>query len=530
VHYAGDAVLADFGSVVAAVDCAVRIQRQLAENNAELPDDKRLQFRIGVNLGEVIVDRDDIYGDGVNVAARLEGLAEPGGICVSATVHDQVKGKLDLAFEDIGAQEVKNIAEPVRAYTVQMGARVVRTPEILKLGDKPSIAVLPFINMSGDAEQEYFSDGITEDIITALSRFHWFFVISRNTSFTYRGVAVDAKRVAEELGVRYVLEGSVRKAGNRVRITAQLIDARLDHHVWAKRYDRELEDIFVVQDEITEQIIGSVAPGIISTEMQRAQRKDIATLDVWDRIMRAHWHFARFTMEDNIEARRLLTEGAQIEPSSAIALGDLAMIHVIDAHWGWCVSRDQSLAAAAEAARRAVIIDESNAWGHTALGFVELFSNRHDEAVRRLERAIELSPNDANAHGYLSLTLALAGDYEGAVAQVHEAMRLSPRDPFLAFWYNSRSVAAFAAERYEDAVDWARKTAEENPRFPGAYRVLMSAYGQLGRLEEAKVALENLLRLAPGVTVAATREQVPWKKPDDRDRYLEGLRRAGLPE
>jgi TolB-like protein len=403
-------------------------------------------------------------------------------------------------------------------------------PGAVEPSQKPSIVVLPFTNMSGDPEQDYFADGIAEDIITALSRFHWFFVISRNTSFTYRGVATDAKRVAEELGVRYVLEGSVRKAGNRVRITAQLIDARVDHHVWAKRYDRELEDIFVVQDEITERIIGSVAPGIISIEMQRAQRKDIATLDVWDRIMRAHWHFARFTKEDNIEARRLLTEAAQIEPSSAIALGDLAMIHVIDAHWGWCVSRDQSLAAAAEAARRAVIIDESNAWGHTALGFVELFSNRHDEAVRRLERAIELSPNDANAHGYLSMTLALAGDYDGAVAQVNEAMRLSPRDPFLAFWYNSASAAAFARERYEEAVDWSRKTAEENPRFPGAYRLLTSAYGQLGRLEEAKVAREKLLRLAPGMTVATTREQVPWKNPDDRDRYLEGLRKAGLPE
>jgi TolB-like protein len=523
VKLTGDGFLVEFLTVQDAVNCAIAMQRGLAPSS--------LDFRMGVNMGDIVDDGEDIHGEGVNIAARLEGLADPGGICISGDVYNQVRNRIETTFEDLGDQEVKNVSQPVQAYAIRLNdSDAPPASGDPAISDKPSIAVLAFENMSGDTEQDYFADGIAEDIITALSRFHWFFVISRNTSFTYRGVATDAKRVAEELGVRYVLEGSVRKGGDRVRITAQLIDAHVDHHIWAKHYDRELADIFAVQDEITEQIIRSVAPGIISTEMQRAQRKDITTLGAWDRIMRAHWHFARFTKEDNIEARRLLTEASQIEPSSAIALGDLAMIHVLDAHWGWCVSRDQSLAAAAELARHAVTIDESNAWGHTALGFVELFSNRHDEAIRRLEHAIELSPNDANAHGFLSMTLALAGDYDGAVAQVNEAMRLSPRDPFLALWYNSRSVAAFVGKRYEEAVVWAKKTNEENPRFPGAYRLLTSSCGQLGRLDEAKVAREKLLRLAPGMTIATTRKQVPWKNPDDRDRYLEGLRKAGLPE
>lgn len=396
--------------------------------------------------------------------------------------------------------------------------------------EKPTIAVLPFQNMSGDADQDYFVDGIAEDIITALSRVHWFFVISRNTSFTYRGVTVEAKRVAEELGVRYVIEGSVRKAGNKVRITAQLIDAGFDHQLWAERYDRAVEDIFAVQDEITERIIASVAPGILAAEMRRAHRKDVETLDAWDRIMRAHWHLSRFTMEDNGEARRLLTEAAQIEANSALALGDLAMIHAWDAVWGWGVSRDQSLAAAGEAARRAVAVDDGNVWGHIALGLVDLFSQRIDQAVRRLERAIELSPNDPSAHGYLGLTRALSGDYELATSELDKATRLSPRDPFLAVWCMSRAIAAFTAARYEEAIDWARKSIDENPRFAGAHRVLTASFGQLGWLDEAKAALEGLLRQMPGSTLKATRQQVPMRRREDLERYLDGLRKAGVPE
>ena len=535
VKLIGDGTLMEFGSVVDGVNFAVDVQKAMAERNADVPDNCQITYRIGINIGDIIVDGDDIYGDGVNVAARLEQLADPGGICVSRNVFNQVKNKLEIAFRDMGDQELKNIPEAVRAYkiimpnedaaTVAAGAHKPHASP-----DKPSIAVLPFANMSGDPEQEFFADGMAEDIITALSHHRWFFVIARNSSFTYKGQAVDVKRVSQELGVRYVLEGSVRKSGNRVRVTAQLIDALSGHHIWAERYDRELEDIFAVQDEIAERIITSVAPGIVTAEMQRAHRKDVASLDAWDRVMRAHWHFARFTMEDSAKARRLLAEAAQIEPNSALALGDLAMIYVLDGQWGWGIARDQALAAAAEAARRAVAIDESNAWAHIALGMVELFARRHNEAIRRLERAIEISPNDPNAHGNLGFILSFAGEPEAASAQIEEARRLSPRDPFLAFWYTAQALAAFSAEHYEQAIEWSKKTIEENPSYPGAFRLLAASYGQIGDIERAETAVEEMLRLMPGITVTATREQVPWKKTDDAERYLEGLRKAGLPE
>ncbi|MCK5363880.1 MAG: adenylate/guanylate cyclase domain-containing protein, partial [Gammaproteobacteria bacterium] len=376
----------------------------------------------------IIVEGEDIYGDGVNVAARLEGLADPGGICVARNVYNQVKSKVEASFEDLGEKEVKNIPEPLRVYRVATerlpSAATSPATKPLPPPDKPSIAVLPFTNMSGDPEQEYFSDGITEDVITELSRFHALTVIARNSSFQYKGQSPNIQSVGAELSVRYVLEGSVRKVGNRVRVTAQLIDTASGGHIWADRFDRDLSDIFEVQDEITQQIVASVAPGIVSAEMQKAKRKDVSTLDAWDRIMRAHWHLARFTMEDNAEARKLLTEAAQIEPDSALALGDLAMIHTFDAIWNWGISRDQSLAAAKEAARRAVAIDENNAWGHIALGVVEAFSGHHDEAVRRLEKAIGISPNDPNAHGHLGFALALAGESEKANSELEEAIRL----------------------------------------------------------------------------------------------------------
>jgi TolB-like protein/Flp pilus assembly protein TadD len=537
VKLMGDGALVEFASALDAVACAAEVQRGMADRNAEVPEAKRIVFRIGINLGDVIIEGDDLYGEGVNVAARLEGLAKPGGIYLSAKVHDEVRSKLDLAFEDLGRQQLKNIDEPVQVWgwvvdgplTAGTAREMDGAPTQAQRG-KPSIAVLPFDNMSGDPEQEYFSDGITEDVITELSRFRQLSVIARNSSFQYKGQSSNLQNVGQELQVEYVIEGSVRKAGNRVRVTAQLIEIASGSHIWAERYDRDLEDIFAVQDEIVQRIISSVAPGIVSAEMQRAQRKDVETLDAWDRIMRAHWHLARFTMEDNSEARRLLTEAAQIDPNSALALGDLAMIHTFDAIWNWGISRDQSLAAAGEAARRAVAIDENNAWGHIALGVVEAFLGHHDEAVRRLERAIEISPNDPNAHGQLGFALALSGDSNGAITRLEEAMRLSPRDPFLAFWIMSRAVAAYVAENHDETIQWCNKIIAENPRFPGAYRILAATYGELGETEQARMAIEELLRQMPGLTLAATREQVPWKMSEHAERYLDGLRKAGLPE
>src|SRR5215813_8779894 len=330
VKTTGDGMLVEFASVVDGVRCAVDIQREMAERNAEVPAERRIELRMGINVGDIIIDEGDIYGDGVNVAARLEGLAEPGSICVSRVVRDQVRDKLDFSFDDKGEQQVKNIARPVRVYSIAARASKQQTgqPSMPQpsppLPDKPSIAVLPFQNLSGDPDQEYFADGIVEDIITALSRNRAFFVISRNTTFTYKGPAVDVGKVARQLGVRYVLEGSVRRAGSRVRITAQLIDAMSGRHLWADRYDRELADVFAVQDEIARTITGELAPGIIAAEMQQAQRKDASQLDAWDRTMRAHWHIRRFTREDMAEARCLLDEAIDLDPLNVVALSDLS--------------------------------------------------------------------------------------------------------------------------------------------------------------------------------------------------------------
>ena len=343
VKTTGDGLLIEFASVVDAVRCAVETQREMATRNAGIPPERPIEFRMGINLGDIIVEDGDIFGDGVNIAARLEALAEPGGICVSRVVRDQARDKLDFSFADMGEQQVKNIARPVRAHRILVAAETVApasagdpiTTSGRPVAQKPSIAVLPFANMSGDVEQEYFSEGITEDIITNLSRNRAFFVISRSTSFTYKGPAVDVGKMARELGVRYVVEGSVRRAGNRVRITAQLIDAETGHHLWADRYDRELADVFAVQDEIAQSIAGAIAPGIISAEIRHAQLKDPGQLGAWDRTVRAHWHIRRFTQSDLAEARRLLEEAVALDPTNSMALADLAFAHHFESVFGW---------------------------------------------------------------------------------------------------------------------------------------------------------------------------------------------------
>ncbi|NIM98214.1 MAG: tetratricopeptide repeat protein [candidate division Zixibacteria bacterium] len=462
----------------------------------------------------------------------MEGLAEGGGICISGKVYEEVKGKLGLEYEYLGEQAVKNIPEPVRVYRVRMELVATQAGSVkhLELPDKPSIAVLPFDNMSGDPEQEYFADGIAEDIITALSRFRWFFVIARNSTFTYKGKTADVKQVAQDFGVRYVLEGSVRKAGNRVRITAQLIDAPNDHHVWAERYDRDLEDIFAVQDEITQSIVTSVGPEFLSAEMQRAQRKDVRSLDAWECVMRASSHHSRYTKQDVAEAQRLLRKAINLDPLSAGAFCLLAFTHLMQAQFGWSESVNQSIQEAAKAAQRAVAIDDRDAWAHTALGMVDLISRRYEDTIRRLEKAIDLNPSLANAHGALGQALALSGEYEAAVGQINKAIRLSPRDPFMVYWVAHLGLAAFAVERYDEAREWGVKTVRENPQFPGGYRLLAASYGQLDRKKEAQTALKEVLRLLPGMTIEDVRKQVPFKKPNDLERYLDGLRKAGLPD
>ncbi len=533
---AGDSVIAEFASPVEAVRCAVAIQRKLESQNVDLPEDRRMRLRIGVNLGDVMVDGDNLLGDGVNVAARLEGLAEPGGICLSGMVHQSIEGKLDLAFDDLGEQKVKNIAKPVRAYKVlvEPGAAAVTVPSHQTrrspVPDKLSIAVLPFVNMSVDPEQEYFSDGITEDIITGLSKNRLFFVISRGTSFKFKGTSVDISQIAQELAVRYVLEGSVRKAGNLVRITAQLSDAPVSHQVWAERYDRKLEDIFSVQDEITQNIIGSLAPGIMSAEIQRAQRKETGRLEAWDFVMRAHWHIRRFTKDDTIKARGLLHEALELEPNNAAALSDLAFAGHFEAIFGWTDDPADSLALVGESARKAVAADNHNALAHTALAIFELFSNRHDDAVRRLHTACDLDPNLVFARGYLGVTYAFGGDHDAAMPHFVQAIRMSPHDPLLVIWHIAMGWASLAAEQYQEAVEFSKQAIDDNPEFTDNYSVLAASYGHLGHMDEARAALEQLLRRMPGLTTNDERLTRPFKRASDRERFLEGLAKAGLPE
>lgn len=381
---------------------------------------------------------------------------------------------------------------------------------------KPSIAVLPFLNMSGEVDQEYFSDGITEDIITALSSFRWFFVIARNSSFTYKGRTIDVKQVAEDLEVRYVLEGSVRKAGKKIRITAQLIDAPAGYHVWAERYDRDLEDIFAVQDEITHNIVRSVGPEFLSAEMKRAQRKDVRNLDVWDYIMRASLHHGRYTKKDAEEAQRFLRKAIHLDPLSPEAYCLLAFTHLMEVQFGWSESKAKSIKEAEKAAQSAVTIDDRDAWAHTALGLVDLISKRHDDAISRLEKAIDLNPNMANAYGALGQALALAGEYEKAVTHINKAIRLSPHDPFVVYWLGHLGVASFADERYEDACYWGKKAIQQNPMFPGGHRLVAASCGQLGQTKEAAKELKELLALMPGMAhygrsgSAALCDYKPW--------------------
>jgi len=532
----GDGILIEFASVVDAVRCAIVMQQGMEDRNANLPEAERIRYRIGINIGDVIVEDGDIFGDGVNVAARLEALAEPGEICVSASVREQVGEKLPIGFFDRGEHGVKNIARPVRVYRVGQGVSGVpgAAPEARRptpaLPEKPSIAVLPFQNMSGDPDQEYFTDGIVEDIITALSCNRAFFVISRNTTFTYKGPAVDVAKVARELGVRYVLEGSVRRAGNRVRITAQLIDAASGRHLWANRYDRELADVFEVQDEIARTITGELAPGIIAAEVQHARRKDASQLDAWDRTMRAHWHIRRFTREDMTEALRLLEEAIALDPANAMAFGDMALAHHFDGVFGWGEDLAQSFIRCGEAARRAVAIDDGDANAHTALAIYELFSGRHEEARRRLRRALDLNPNSVFARGYLGVSYAFAGDCEATFANADEAIRLSPRDHLLIIWHLCKGWAALLSERYEEAVGLATEAAGANPEFPDTHAVLAAAHGYLGNAAAARAALDEFLRRSPVLSASDERLNRPFGNAAQRELFLEGLRKAGLSE
>jgi TolB-like protein len=527
VKNTGDGLLAEFASVVDAVRCAVEVQRGMAERNQGLPPEQRIEFRIGINLGDIILDEGDIFGDGVNVAARIEGLAEPGGICLSDDAQRQVQRKLDVAFEDAGEQRLKNIARPVRVFRVRPAGAAEKTRPALALPDKPSIAVLPFQNLSGDPEQEYFADGMVEDIITALSRFRNLFVISRNSSFTYKGHAVDVKEVGRELGVRYVLEGSVRKAANRVRITAQLIDATTGTHLWADRFDGALEDIFALQDQVTESVVGAIAPKLERAEIERAQRKPTENLDAYDYYLRAHAAIHPWTREGNEEALKLFYRAIELDPGFASACGMAAWCCFQRKVSGWMQDRGREIAESERLARRAAELGKDDAVALSAAGFVLAYVVRDMAAgVASIDRALALNPNLAWAWLYSGWARIWLGQPDVAIEQLAHAIRLSPLDPLIADVQAATAHAHFFAGRYDEAASWAAMAV-------GARTALYAAAAGnalAGHMEEAAKAVTRLRQLDPALRISTLREALGPYRPEDLAEYEAGLRKAGLPE
>jgi adenylate cyclase len=532
---AGDSLLLEFPSAVDAVRCSVAVQEAMAARNQDVESSRQIIFRVGIHVGDVVAEGGDMLGDGVNVAARLEGLSEPGGMVLSDDAYRQVRDRLDLAWRDDGEHEVKNIARPVRVWrwspshdAAKAGAR---DPTALPLPDKPSIAVLPFDNMSGDPEQEYFSDGITEDVITALSKIRWFFVIARNSTFTYKGRAVEVTQVARELGVRYVLEGSVRKAGNRVRITAQLIDAATGRHVWAERYDREIADIFALQDEMTQTIVGAVEPELSAAERERVLGKPPENLDAWESYQRGLWHLWTYGRDGNLEAARLLERATDLDPGFAQAYAYGSYVRYSRVVAGWSDDAAQSLETGMALAKKALALDDKDPLGYFAVGRIYMMRGRHDDSVAALETAIVLNPSFAQAYHGLGMTLTLAGRLEDAKNALRQAERLSPRDPNL--WASTvvHALACILSRDYEEALHWARKTTQ-NPRAKGYWpqAVLAAALAHLDRIEEARAAVDAALDELPDLTQAYLEKALPTKQPDGLAPYLDGLRKAGLPE
>ena len=528
VKTTGDGFLVEFRSVVDALHCATELQAGMAERNSAIAVDNRLEFRVGIHMGDIVVEDGDIFGDGVNIAARLEGLAEPGGICVSARVQEDAAGKLDLAFEDIGEQQLKNIIRPVRVFRVvaKGSSPPAEIPTALPLPDKPSVAVLPFANLSSDPEQEFFADGVAEDVITALSRYPSLFVIARNSSFTYKGRAVDVKQIGRELGVRYVLEGSLRKSGNRIRVTGQLVEAETGKHVWAERYDRDLVDIFALQDEITEAVTIAIAPAIADAEQQRAMRKPPENLDAWAAYQRGSWHLSKANAEDNALAQKFFQRAIDLDPTFSGGYSGLASAQGTATNFQ---GRGllESLSSIEALARRAVALDDADAEAHSWLAYALRRRGDHAGARAEAERALATTPNLAVAHHELAETLIFSGRPKEGLAALDKSIRLDPHYPRSAARLNQMALGLYFSREYEAAVGAANRAIRVYPDFPMPYRWLAAALGQLDRSEEAKEALERAIAIAPGSFDMYVRGRVPWMRPEDHAHMLEGLRKAG---
>lgn len=537
VKRTGDGALVEFRSVVEAVRCAIEIQDAMHERNAGVADDRRIDFRMGIHLGDVIEESDgDLMGDGVNVAARLEGLAAPGAICLSEDAYRQIRSRLDVAVTDMGENNLKNIAEPVRVFALNVGASAV--PEMppaedahVAIPDKPSIAVLPFANMSGDLEQEYFVDGMVEDVITALSRFEELFVIARNSTFVYKGRAVEIRQVGRDLGVRYVLEGSVRKAGDRVRITGQLIDAATGAHLWADKFDGRLEDVFELQDRITANVVGALEPTMRKAEIERARRKPAENMGAYDLYLQALPHIYRIQPDDNRTALDLLGRAIAMDANYAPAL----------AHAGWCLVQritrawepygDDDLGQAVFYARRALAVGSDDAKAVVLGGFV-LVMLREDYAagMDALLRAVQMNPGSGFVNAMAGTGLIFGDDPETGLRFVEQAMMLCPKDPSFFSYLTMTAIGRLFGGRAEEAVEYANRSLALNPEWDSTYWVLITAYTLGGRPDEAKAAARRLMAVNPATRASIYERALPMRNPEWRTTVIQSLRDAGIPD
>lgn len=532
VKTTGDGFLVEFGSTVEAMRCAVEVQEALARESASDPS-QALQLRIGINLGDIIVDEDgDIYGDGVNVAARLEQIADPGAICLSGKVYDEVRGKLPYSFEDKGVQQVKNIVQPVRVYRMpaaspprRAGSGVGRP--VLALPDRPSIAVLPFTNMSGDSERAFFADGMTEDIITALSRLRWLFVISRNSTFIYKDKAVDVREVARDLGVQYVLEGSVRAAGSRIRITAQLIDAESGKHLWAERYDRLVEDVFAVQDEMTENVVAAIEPHLYAEEGYRARTRPTERIDAWGLVVSALTLINKATREANGEAQDLLRRAIAIEPGYARAYAILSWAVWWETFCYWRPS-EEGFGEMAELARRAMSLDPHEPWARMIFGFSLSTAGHHDRALEQLRGALDMNPSWALGRTMYGVALLRAGHPAEAVTETGKAIRMSPLDSFAGIYTAFHGLTLLGNRRFAEALPYLRHSILAFPEFPGHCNALISCCGHLGLIEEAQAHIEHRNKIGPPITLSRLRHNL--RHHAHCALFIEGLAKAGVPE